>query len=98
MLWVDAEPQGGRRWSVVLHGVLDRRSRDRLLDECAALALAGAEEVDLSLAGLTWLDSAGVRTLADLEDRLGHLGIVLRVGGAIGQPDERLRALHAAIG
>ena len=82
----------------MLHGVLDRRGRDRLLDECAALALAGAAEVDLSLAGLTWLDSAGVQTLEDLDDRLGHLGIVLRIGGAIGQPDERLRALHLATG
>lgn len=91
--WVDSEPSGDGRWTAVLSGSCDHRAVSRLLDEGRALALLGATEVDVSLAGVTYLDARGARALDELTTRLGHLGVVVRVAGAIGQPAELLELL-----
>lgn len=90
--WVDSEPRGGGRWVAVLHGACDHRAFHRLQDEGKALALAGATEVDLSLAGVDYLDDRGLSALRQLALSLEHLGVVVRIGGAVGQPAEVLAA------
>lgn len=88
--WVDSEPRGGGRWVSVLHGTCDHRAFHRLQDEGRALALAGAEEVDMSLAGVDYLDDRGLSAIRQLSISLEHMGIVVRIGGAVGQPADIL--------
>ena len=75
----------------VLTGTCDARVRQRLLDEGRALALVGANEIDVSLAGVDTLTSEGAVALRDLRDRLALVGVDVRIGGAVGSADAILR-------
>lgn len=58
------------------------------------MALLGAQEIDISLAGVDHLDPGGVNALIELRKSLGALGITVRIGGALGAADELLRPLE----
>src|SRR4051794_18691071 len=89
--WLGSEPGGLGRWTTVLTGTCDGRVRRRLLDEGRALALVGANEIDVSLAGVDTLTTAGAVALRDLRDRLALVGVAVRIGGAVGPADVLLR-------
>lgn len=93
-IWVDSEPVGGGRWLTVLSGTCDRRARHRLLDEARGLALIGASEVDVSVAGLHDMDTDGARAIDEALAALNRLGVRTTIGGALGQA-ETLLALAA---
>lgn len=80
---------------MVLSGTCDGRILPRLLDEGRGLALAGASDIDISLAGVTDLHSGGAAALAEFSDRLSHLGIKVRIGGVLGAREEALLAAYA---
>lgn len=89
-LWVDSEPVGDRRWRTVLSGTCDKRARNRLLDEARGLALLGATEVDISLAGVDRMDTDGARALVETIVALDRVGVRSCLGGAYGQPETLL--------
>jgi anti-anti-sigma regulatory factor len=86
-LWVDSEPVGDRRWRTVLSGTCDKRARNRLLDEARGLALVGATEVDISIAGVETMDSDGARAVVETMAALDRVGVRSCLGGACGQPE-----------
>ena len=90
--WVDSEPLGGYRWRTVVSGVCDRRALRRLMDEGRAMALLGAQEIDISLAGVDHLDHGGAIALNELRKSLAAFGITVRIGGALGAAADLLRS------
>lgn len=71
---------GGRVW---LHGDLDRRHVDRLLESVAVLAYSQAPVWSIDVAGVTFCDTAGLRALLEarrLAARAGRGLVVLRAG------------------
>ena len=57
------------------------------------MALLGAQEIDVSLAGVEFLDAGGVTALVELRKCLGAFGISVRIGGALGAADDLLQEL-----
>ena len=73
----------GTAVSIALVGELDATSAEQAMTVLRGV-LGGAADVDLDLAGLTWLDSAGMTVLVDLGNRVRERGGHLEAHGAHG--------------
>jgi anti-sigma B factor antagonist len=60
-------------------GLLDAYTGELLRTDVAELIEAGVTEVDLDASGITFIDSGGLRILADVASNLEHRGGVLVV-------------------
>ena len=78
-----------------LAGELDLASADYLREHVATLLRAGSSppHVIIDVAGLTFVDVAGVRALADAAARLAEVGGSLRLARASSQLTRLLRLL-----
>jgi anti-sigma B factor antagonist len=67
--------------SVVLrgHGEIDAQSAGLLRSAARAAVDGGARHIELELAGVSFLDSSGLRTLSEVRDAASERGATLRI-------------------
>ncbi|MCE0763825.1 STAS domain-containing protein [Pseudonocardia kujensis] len=83
---IDArEPEPGR-WEISLGGEVDLDNADAVEQRLQDVITNRARSVVLDLGGLTYLDSAGIRTLFTLANRLELLQVGLEVVVPAGSP------------
>jgi anti-sigma B factor antagonist len=73
---VERSPAGP---TFVLVGELDLETADSLLAACSEEVLAPGEIITFDCAGLTFLDSVGIRALVELHNQAVEMGVALRM-------------------
>ena len=73
------EPGSAREVGIVVSGELDSASSPALLAAFHEVASAGANGLTLDLAGLDFIDSAGLRSLIEIDHEAGRREVALVV-------------------
>lgn len=81
------------RWTVLLCGELDARSRGALESLATAISATGCEAVDFDLSGVTFTDIAGWRSVCTAARSLNASGTTARIVN----PSREVRRLTEAL-
>jgi anti-anti-sigma factor len=92
-LTIDTETAAGTA-TVTVHGEVDLDTLDQLSDALAAVS--SSAQVDVDLAEVLYMDSAGLRSLLTAKADIDHLGGRLRVTAASSMVDRLLEIAGVA--